>query len=104
MITSELLKDPDYHLALRLAEKIRQYRDDGTAEAYEDMARSSELALALYLCMKYLVKHDIPVSYDDYKVLGEWFSHEDDEWGSDPYEAVDSDEAELFKQLKLADE
>ena len=102
MITPELLKDPDYHLVSCLAEKIRQDCNDGTAEEFEDMARSGELALALYFCMKYLVKHDIPVSYDDYKILESWFSHEDEpDWDPDLDDVAMSDEDEVFSQLKV---
>ena len=105
MITPELLKAPDYHLVLRLTDKIRQLGDPESADSCEDIARSSELAFALYLCMRYFAEHQIPVSYDDYQALESWFAHDDEPGWDTRYEsAVDSDEAEVFKKLKIADE
>ena len=106
MITPELLKDPDYRLALRFADIARKSGNERRAWWIEQEAQTSELAIALYDSMLFLVEKSIPVSYDDWKDLGSWFSHEDDDPDLYPkhYYRVADDEAEVFKKLKIADE
>lgn len=104
MTSRELLEDPGYQTAIRLSKII--LKDDAYyADLIQDMASGGELALALYHVMLYCVKHDIPVTYDDYKILQIEFSHEDEpDWDPDLDDVADPNEAEVFKKLKIADE
>lgn len=102
MITPELLKDPDYQLVLRIAESARREGDAHRAWWIEQYAQSGELAIALYDGMDFLVEHDIPVSYDDYKILESWFYRVDEPgWDPDLDCLVEPHEAEVFSRLKV---
>lgn len=105
MITPELLKDPYYHLVLRLCDKIRKTGDLDAASTFQMFAETSEMPLGLYSCMEYLAKHDISVSEADYEMLRHMFGHEDEpDWDPQYDELVSADEAELTLDLRVADE
>lgn len=104
-ISAGLLDDADYQTAIALAKIVQKDGDEWFADLLTDMAQGGELHLSLHRGMRYCVEHDISVPYDVYKTLQSWFSHEDEpDWDPDLDDVADSDEAEVFKKLKIADE